>query len=191
MRVPTSTILERLAAQAPAGQVTLGWVLGNLEDRSFGLILLLAALLGLVPGLSPLAALLLAIPAGQMIRGRAEPVLPGRLARRRLSTRRLTRLLARVVPLLRRMERVVRPRWPTPFEATKRVVGVVILLLAATLLAPIPFSQYIPVAVIVLLAFAFLEEDGVLLALALAAALVSLAITAAAVWGTIEAGRLL
>lgn len=191
MRVPTSTILERLAAQAPAGQVTLGWVLGNLEDRSFGLILLLAALLGLVPGLSPLAALLLAIPAVQMIRGRAEPVLPGRLARRRLSTRRLTRLLARVVPLLRRMERVVRPRWPTPFEATKRVVGVVILLLAATLLAPIPFSQYIPVAVIVLLAFAFLEEDGVLLALALAAALVSLAITAAAVWGTIEAGRLL
>jgi hypothetical protein len=32
-----------------------------------------------------------------------------------------------------------------------------------TLLAPVPFSQVIPALVIMLLAFAFLEEDGVLL----------------------------
>ena len=45
---------------------------------------------------------------------------------------------------------------------------------------------FVPVLVIVLLAFAFLEEDGVLLCIALAAALASLAITAAAVWGAVE-----
>jgi hypothetical protein len=45
--------------------------------------------------------------------------------------------------------------------------------------------------VIVLLSFAFLEEDGILLGIALAAALTSLAITAATVWGSVEAISLL
>jgi hypothetical protein len=51
-------------------------------------------------------------------------------------------------------------------------------------------SNVIPALAIMLIAFAFLEEDGVLLCIALAAAAVSLAITAAAIWGTIEASGL-
>jgi len=92
-----------------------------------------------------------------------------------------------VIPVFRRLERVVRPRWGTHFEMTKRVIGFVILLLGATLLAPVPFSHIIPALVIMLLAFAYLEEDGILLCIALAAAALSLAITAVAVWGAIEA----
>ena len=42
-----------------------------------------------------------------------------------------------------------------------------------------------------LLAFALLEQDGVLLCVALVAAVVSVAISIAAVWGTIEVGLLL
>ena len=101
------------------------------------------------------------------------------------------RLLERVIPVVRRMERVVRLRWATPFQATKRIIGFIILLLAGTLLAPIPFSHIIPVLVIMLLAFALLEQDGVLLCVALVAAVVSVAISIAAVWGTIEVGLLL
>jgi hypothetical protein len=122
-----------------------------------------------------------------MILGRREPVLPRRLAVRRLSRERLARNLDRVIPVFRRLERVVRPRWGTHFEMTKRVIGFVILLLGATLLAPVPFSHIIPALVIMLLAFAYLEEDGILLCIALAAAALSLAITAVAVWGAIEA----
>jgi hypothetical protein len=191
MRVPTSVILEGLVRDAPADDVSLEWVVAHLRERSFGIVMLLVSVVGLVPGTSPLVAVLLAIPAVQMMLGRQEPVLPGRVARRRLSAPRLVRLLRRVIPLLKRIERLVRPRWPTPFDMTKRLVGFVILLLCVTLLAPIPFSQVIPVLVIMALAFAYLEEDGVLLCLALVAALLSLAITAGAVWGTIEAGLLL
>lgn len=185
MRVPTSVILQELLRDAP-DEVTLEWIVGNLRERSFGIVVLLIALVGLVPGISFLVGLLLAIPAVQMMLARGEPVLPRRLATRRLSKARLGRVLARVIPVLRWLERLVRPRWSTPFEATKRVVGFVILLLGATLLAPVPFSHVLPVLVIVLLAFAFLEEDGLLLCIALAAAIASLAITAAAVWGTAE-----
>lgn len=191
MRVPTSVILEGLVRDAPSGDVSLAWIVGNLRERSFGIVMLIVSLVGLVPGASPFIGILLAVPAIQMMLGRREPALPRRVAARRIPAPRLARLLGRVIPVFRRMERVVRPRWSTPFEATKRAIGFVILLLGGTLLAPIPFSHVVPILVIMLLAFAFLEEDGVLLCIALAAAAISLAITAVAVWGTIEVGRLL
>jgi hypothetical protein len=191
MRVPTSVILEGLLHDAPKDHVTLNWIIDHLGARSFGIIMLIIALVGLVPGASPFIGILLAVPAIQMMMARPAPVLPRIIAGRKISTPRFVRLLHRVIPILKRMERVVRPRWRTPFEATKRVLGIVILLLGATLLAPIPFSHIIPAVVVMLLAFAFLEEDGVLLSVALAAAVISLSITIAAVWGTIEASLLL
>jgi len=92
---------------------------------------------------------------------------------------------------LKRMEKLIRPRWRTPFETTKRTVGFVVLLLAATLVWPFPFSHIIPALVIMLISFAYLEEDGALLCISLGAALVSLGITSATVWATIRATDLL
>ncbi len=191
VRLATSTILETLLDDAPRSHVTLSWLIDNLGARSFGIVMLLIGLVGLVPGASPLIGVLLAYPAIQMVMARPAPVLPSIIARRSIETPRLARLIERLIPVLHRLERVVRPRWRTPFEATKRVVGFVILLLGMTLLAPIPFSQIIPALVIMLLAFAFLEEDGMLLCIALSAAVISLSITVAAVWGAVEGGRFL
>lgn len=191
MRVPTSEVLDDLMRQAPPGETTLAWIVAHLRDRSFGIVMLLIGILALVPGISPLAGVLLAWPAIQMMLGHEGPVLPGPVARRRFSTRRLGRVLGRVIPLLVRLERLVRPRWTLPFGTTKRIVGFLILLLGLSLLAPIPFSQVIPAGVVILTAFAWLEEDGLLLVLALCAALASIAVTTAAVWGTVEATLLL
>ena len=189
MRVPTSVILEDLMRDAPR-DVTLAWMVANLRERSFGIVMLLIALVGLVPGLSPVVGIMLAIPALQMILGRREPVLPRRLASRKFSKAKVERLLRRVVPVLRRLERIVRPRWERLFEKAERIVGVVMLLLGGTLLAPVPLSNIIPALVIMLLAFSLLEDDGILLVIALTTALVSLAITVAAIWGTIEVSAL-
>lgn len=190
-RVPTSAIIEDLLSKARSDHITLAWIVGQLGERSFGIVMLLIALVGLVPGASSFAGLLLVLPAIQMIWARRGPILPRVVSARQIPTSQLARLIKRLVPVLKRMERVVRPRWAMPIEATMRLVGFIILLLGATLLAPIPFSHVIPLFVIMLLAFAFLEEDGVLLCIGLLAALVSVAITVAAVWGTIEASLLL
>lgn len=190
-RVPTSVILETLVRDAPSGEVTLGWILASLRERSFGIVMLLIALVGLLPGVSALAGVLLAVPAIQMMLGREEPILPARIANRRFSTQRLGRLIGRLTPTLRRIERAVRPRWSTPVGTRKRVVGLITLLLGGTLLVPVPFSHIPPVVAIMLLAFAFLEEDGLMLAIAVTIALVSLAISAATLWGAIEVGLLI
>ena len=187
-RSPTSVVLQDLLRRVPEDQVTLAWVIDQLSERSFGIVLLLVALVALIPGLSPIAALLLALVAAQMILAKPEPRFPRFLSGRRLSKTGLSKIISRITPPLQRLERVIRPRWITPFEATKRLLGVVTFLLSITLVAPIPFSQFIPSFVIMLLALAFLEEDGVLLVLSLAAALFSLALTAATIWGAIEAG---
>src|SRR5918993_3353458 len=137
-RAPTSVVLDDLLGPEAPEQVTLGWLMGRLGDRSFGIVLLLLALLGLLPGVSAVAGVLLMVPAVQMILARPGPVFPRRVAERRFGAERLARMVRRVVPVLRYLERFIRPRWATPFEATKRVVGGVVLLLAVSFLAPVP-----------------------------------------------------
>jgi hypothetical protein len=183
VRPPTSVVLHQLLETA-GDRVTPAWLLAALRDRSFGFLMLLLGLLGLVPALATVIALLLMWPAVQMILARPAPTLPRWLAQRSLPTSRLARLITRLVPILRWLEVLVRPRWRTPFETTKRFVGAVILLLAVSMLAPIPLGHIPPALVTMLLAFAFMEEDGLLLSVALVAAIVSLAAIGAIVWGT-------
>jgi hypothetical protein len=60
------------------------------------------------------------------------------------------------------------------------------MLSAAMVFSPIPFSNVVPALVIALIALAYLEEDGVLLSIALLAAVIVLAIALAAVWETVR-----
>jgi hypothetical protein len=184
--VPTSVLLQRLHDEAPADHFTLGWLMGSLRRRSFGIIMLLLALVALAPGVSIVAGLLLMIPAFQMLAGRPAPSFPRRIASHPFPTRHLAALIQRAVPVLRYLEKTIHPRWPTPFEATKRLVGAVIVILNATLLfTPLPLSNILPALVIALISLAYLEEDGLLLSIALMAAVIVLAVELAVVWQTV------
>jgi hypothetical protein len=186
MHVPTSLVLQGLLDEAPADHFTLDWLIGNLPERSFGIIMLLLAVLAMVPVGSIVPGLLLAILAAQMTAGRQGPVFPRRVAVHPLPTRHLVRMGRQPIQVLKHLERVIRPRWPTPFGATKRVIGIVVFLLTGLiLLAPVPLTNVPPAAVIALISLAYIEEDGVLLAIALTAALILLAIASAAVWGAV------
>jgi hypothetical protein len=158
----------------------------QLGRRSFGLTLIVMAVIGFLPGASTVVGLLIAWPAVQMILGHDTAVLPRLIARRKVDVDRLARVIRILTPRLAWVERLVRPRWPTPFEATKRLTGMTMLLLGMTMISPLPFSHVVPALVVMLLALAYLEEDGIALLIALTAALASLGITAAAIWGTVE-----
>jgi hypothetical protein len=184
--VPTSLVLQELLDEAPQDHFTLDWLIGSLPERSFGIVMLLLGLLAMVPIGSVLPGLLLAILAAQMTVGRPGPVFPRRVAAHPLPTRHLVRLGRQPILLLKQLERIIRPRWPTPFGATKRVIGMVVFLLTCLiLLAPVPLTNVPPAADIALISLAYIEEDGVLLAIALLLALVLLAIASAAVWGAV------
>jgi hypothetical protein len=141
---PTSIILQNLLLHAPDETVTLGWLMGHLGRRSFGIILLLLGLLASLPGVSAVAGVLITIPAYQMIIVRSRPVFPRILASRAFKKRRLAAILSWAVPVLRFLEKFIRPRWHTPFETTKRVVGGAVLLVGALLFVPVPLSNVRP-----------------------------------------------
>ena len=164
--------------------------MGSLRRRSFGIIMFLLALAAIAPGVSIVAGVLLMIPAFQMIAGQSVPVFPRRIAARPLPTRHLAALVQRAVPVLRYFEKVIHPRWPTPFEATKRLVGTVIVILNTTLVfTPIPLSNVVPALVIALISLAYLEEDGLLLSITLLAAIIVVVIQFVAVWGTVVGAK--
>jgi hypothetical protein len=188
--VPASVILERLKEQAPADHFTLAWLLGGLSKHSFGILLLLLSVIAIVPGASIVAGVLLLIPAFEMIVGRASPTFPRWIAARPLPTPHLVACVQRAVPTLKYIEKVIHPRWPTPHEATKRLVGIIVAILSASLVfIPIPLSNVVPALVIALIALAYLEEDGLLLAIGLLAAVIVVTIEIAAVWETIRGAK--
>lgn len=188
--VPTSDHVAGLLDRAETEEVTVGWLIEQLGSRSFGLTLFIMAVIALVPGASTIVGVLIAWPAIQMMLGHRVPVLPGAFGRRKIPVDRLARAIRFLVPRLRWVERLFHPRWPMGLWATERVTGLLMLLLGATLISPFPFSHLIPAGVIMLLALAYLEEDGIALLVALVAALASMTITAAALWGAVEAADL-
>jgi hypothetical protein len=184
---PISTVLQRLHDEMPADHFTLGWLMGRLRKRSFGIIMLLLGLAATVPGVSVGAGLLLMIPACQLILGHTTPIFPRRIAVRPIPTRRLAALVQYAVPVLRYLEKMIRPRWHPAIDAAGRLVGVVVLVLSAALVfIPIPTSNILPALTIVLISLAWLEEDGLLLAIAILSGLAVSTLALAAVWETVR-----
>ncbi|HEY5047650.1 MAG TPA: exopolysaccharide biosynthesis protein [Rhizomicrobium sp.] len=184
--VPTSVVLGKLVDGEPREHVTLGWLMAQLGNRSFGVVLLLLGLLGMVPGVATPAGVLVLVPAFQMILAQANPNFTRRISSLEFRAARVFRMIRRIIPMLHYFERFVRPRWLTPFESTERVVGVIVLLLGLGILDPIPLSNLPPAFLIVLVAFAYLEEDGALLCAALGTAIIFLIFLSVFIWQTIK-----
>ena len=181
-QVHTSDLLKRLIDEAPKDNVDLDWLLGHLQKRAFGLLLLVLALAILVPGLGIAASVAIAFPAVEMMLGRDRPTLPRLLTKRSFATQRFTTWSTRALPMLRAVERVSRSRWHTPPTATKRAVGFLVLLLATSGIWPLPLINVLPAVTIALMAIAVLQEDGLLLAVSFAIGIVSLAVFGLLVW---------
>jgi hypothetical protein len=182
--MPTSVLLQQLSASACPTHVSLEWLFQQLHGRSFGIVMLVLGLLAILPGICAVAGIILVVLSVQMLMGRDVPALPRFIASRPFAAQGLAFIMMRAIPLVKLLERAFRPRWKTPLRGTKRVVGLVLLLMAATLFVPIPLSNVLPGVMTVLVALAYLEEDGLLLSLALGACLVSLGIILATAWQT-------
>ena len=184
--VPSSQVFAGLLDNAPPEYFTLGWLISNLRQRSFGIVVLVLSLLATTPIGSTVPGLMLATVALQMIAGRRELAFPQFISARSLPTRFLFWVGRRAIPAMQYLEKAVHPRWPRAFEGAKHFVGVVVLMLTATLLlTPVPFSNIAPAIIVAVISVTYLEEDGLLLCFALIAAVILISAESAAVWGVI------
>jgi hypothetical protein len=126
-------------------------------------VLTLPVLLPLPPGVSMVLALPLLMVALQIVAGRPTLWLPEALARRSMERGALVKALGRILPLLARMEAVVRPRLRfLTGRIGVRVVGVACTLVAVILILPIPFANLVPALALGLFSLGLTRKDGLL-----------------------------
>lgn len=119
--------------------------------------------------------------------GRDRPSLPRFLTKRPIATQRFTKWSARILPVLRAVEWVSRSRWHTPHATTKRLVGLTVLLLVISGIWPLPLINVLPALTIALLAAAYLQEVGLLLAVSFLVSILSLLVFGYLVWTSADA----
>ncbi|MEL6958824.1 MAG: exopolysaccharide biosynthesis protein [Pseudomonadota bacterium] len=163
--------LAKLAADAPIPHASLAWVMGQLNERAFGLFLLVLALPCCIPflyGIPQIVALPLMFVSAQMLIGRTSPWLPARLGARNVSKEGLESLSRRSGPWLRRIEAVSRPRLQAlSYAPADRVVALGLVLFSASILLPIPATNTVPGFAVVIIAMGLLQRDGILILLGL------------------------
>lgn len=150
--------IARVDGDAPQ---TLGHVVDALDDRAFGLLILILAIPCLVPGLP--GAQLIAIPIFllglQIAVGRNEPWLPAAAMRAKLKPEWLTAIAEFAGKRLRWTERLSRPRWRWVAHGPgERVIGLIIALASITIMLPI--TNTIPSLAITVAAVGLLQRDG-------------------------------
>ena len=192
-RIPLSDQLERWLTGE--GEKTLGSLVHAFGDKSFAVLLVLLLAVPALPlptaGLTHVFELIAALLAVELIAGRREVWLPQRWRKVEFGGPRQQRFIAGLMKLIRRLERLSRPRLRFLFRwrFTDMVFGLLVLAgTVAAFLSP-PFSglDTLPALSVVVLSLGMLLEDAlvVLVAAVLLAAGIALevALGAAAIHG--------
>jgi len=152
-------------------QAKFGDIIDRLDERAFGLLLLLFALpccLPFVYLLPQLVALPMLALAGQMAAGRHHPWLPARLHERSFSVRSFRNVLDRSEKYVGWVERFARPRLrPVTGHLATRLVGLLLLVPTASILVPLPSTNTVPGIGVAIAALGLIERDGALVILGL------------------------
>jgi len=176
-------ILRTSRNQHRAGTHTLGNLLSDLGEASFGwaiVIFSLITLLPLPPGSTLITALPLLVTTGQMMLGYPHVRLPRRLARMRLDPLKLRRTVLRLRPITRRLERVLKPRYAMLFSRrNERPLGLLLFVIAFALFLPVPLSGWFPAIALFVFGVGLVERDGLIASLGLAIGVASVVLTAA------------
>lgn len=166
-RVTFSQELRDLAERFAERPVRLGEILEASQGRGFNVLLVLIALPFLtpipLPGFSLPFGLVVAVIGARLALGQ-KPWLPQKLLAHEMPPRLFSKLLKAASRVVKWLEFFLRPRlfWMNDHVVFRRVAGVLIALSGLFLLAPlpIPFTNSLPAATVLLLAAGALERDG-------------------------------
>jgi len=189
--VALSELLSQLCHGS--GPLTIGEMVDLFGERAFGALLFAFSvpnLLPLPPGSSTVLGAPLLLIAPQLMFGVPAPWLPKSLNRRTIDRGALAKGFAKLIPGLRRIERVSQPRLDFVFGPLgDRLIGFVCTLLAAVLILPIPLGNMVPAVAIAALSFGLVQRDGAVVLLGYLAALTSAAILVLSIGATVTAFR--
>lgn len=178
---PLSELLEEVLATEGERVVTVREIADRIDERGFGLALILLALPTMIPVLPPgtsgVVGGLYVLLAIQMALGRERPWLPRRVLDYQLSHRAAERLRGRGIRIVRHLERFSRPRWTPMGDATLlRLCAAFVLAMGVVLFLPLPFLNTLPGLAALAMGVGLLNRDGILLAIGIGIAILVLSL---------------
>jgi hypothetical protein len=182
-----SELLTELGRNGAGDRIKLGDLISVLGDRAFGISMLMLALpnavgLGAIPGLSTVFGLPQIVLALQMTVGLERPWLPQWLLERTIARKDFDTMLAKSMPYLLRMEKVLRPRWEVMSSyLAERVLGAVFVVLASIVSLPIPLGNQPPAVAMALISLGLVERDGLFITFGLVVSVIAVAVASAVV----------
>jgi hypothetical protein len=161
----TSEVLRDLVEDGVSERITFREILAELKHRAAGFTLLIFALpccLPMPPGIPTVCGIALVIIALNLIAARQRLWLPGAIADKSVARADLKRVVDRVTPLLMRLEKVCKPRFPIVTDTVGKIlIGLVILVLGMIMILPIPFLGNMPPGFAAsVIAIGMTERDG-------------------------------
>ena len=172
-RVP---LLESVRDALPDGPVSVGWLYGKLEDQGICLFLLILGLVGAFPGVDNLAGPAIGI-IGCLMLSTAQPQLPLQMAARRIGTRPTRYAIGRAINILNFTESVFPSAGGDASVWLRPVAALILILLGAAMLLPIPFSNIPPSLAAAMMAIALVEGSIVAFVAAMTGAAAALGFT--------------
>lgn len=152
-------------ASGPDG-LTLREIRDRLDERAFGLMILILAIPCLVPalyGVPQIVGIPILLLAGQMLVGREEPWLPEAALKRRVSKAMLDRMADFAVKRMGWFERLSRPRLTLFTQGIAEQAAAAFMILA-TLTIVLPMTNTVPSVALALLSVGLIQRDGVFVA---------------------------
>ncbi len=183
-----SEILTDIANDPARERIAIVDIREVMGDRAFGALMFVFAAPNTLPLNAPGVSVVLGVPllflSLQLMLGFAVPWLPQALVQTTVTRQRFTQVMNVIVPWMRRVEKLSKPRWPLLAAGfAERVIGLVCVVLSIVLILPVPFGNMGPAIAVCALAFALLERDGK----ATLTGMVTSAVALVLAWGVIVA----
>jgi hypothetical protein len=160
------SLVASLAAVSGPDGLTIGQIRDRLDERAFGLMILILAIPCLVPalyGVPQIVGVPILLLAGQMLAGREEPWLPESLLKRTVSKSMLDRMADFAVKRMGWLERLSRPRLKIFTTGIAERLAALFMILA-TVTIVLPMTNTVPSVALALLSVGLIQRDGLFVA---------------------------
>jgi len=188
----TSELLERVVTEHKDDTISVGALKNALHERGFGVLMAIASLplcipVPVPPGYTTLFAIPLFILSVQMIWGMESPWLPNWLTRRHIKRSKLALLVRKANPLLRKIEKLLKPRWEFAGSSTgEKAIGVFAFIFSVSIAVPLPLTNLPPGYGILIMSLGLLSKDGVTIIIGMVIGVLGVCLTVAILIGGAE-----
>ncbi len=188
MNVQSSPLLtlERLHMALPSGRVSIGWLERALDKQASYLLILVFALLGALPAASLPAGLAICALSLSLFVTRASQLLPASIAARQVGSPAVRYAIGHAIAVLRFAERLF-PVSRSDMARVRPLAGILLFVLGALMMVPIPLSNVLPALSAAVLVLALIEGSTAMLVAGTLGGFISIMLVAAATTAAVHA----